>query len=194
MKFLRLLALAAVLALGFASHLPAADLSVTAASVVPGARARILTGTAGATITAGQIVYLDATTSTYKLADANASAATSTAIGMALNAASSGQPISVDVDDDDLTVGATLSMTAPVYVVSATAGGIAPIADLTTGWYPCVVIVAKSTTKAVLKIVRGPVAVAALFESFDAHRLVFVLHRLHGARHARREEDLALAA
>ena len=36
-----------------------ADLTITAANVVPGAGARITNGTAGATVTAGQVVYLD---------------------------------------------------------------------------------------------------------------------------------------
>lgn len=133
----------------------AADLSVTAANVVPGARAKTVVGTAGATITAGQLLYFDSTAQTYKLADANASATTAAVVGIAASGASSGQPIVVITEDDDLTVGATLSMTAPVYCVSATAGGIAPVADVTTGWYPSVVFIAKSTSKAVFKIVRG---------------------------------------
>lgn len=140
------------------SFAAAADLSVTAANVVPGVRAIKTTGTAGATITAGQLVYFDSTAQTYKLADANASATTANVIGLAANSASSGQALTVVLEDDDLTVGATLSMTAPVYVVSATAGGIAPVADLATGHYPAVVLIAKSTTKAVFKILRGPVA------------------------------------
>ena len=138
-----------------------ADLSITAASVVPGSRARILPGTAGATITAGQTVYLDSTTNTYKLADANSSAATAAVVGIAMNGASAGQPISVNVEDDDLTVGATLSMSAPVYVQSATAGGIAPSADIAAGWYPSVLFIAKSTTKAILKPFRGSAAATA---------------------------------
>ncbi len=62
-----------------------------------------------------------------------------------------GQPLAVVYDDDDLTLGATISMSAPVYVLSGTAGGIAPSADVTTGWYPKVILVAKSTTKCILK-------------------------------------------
>jgi hypothetical protein len=131
-----------------------ADLSVTASGVLKGSSASVSSGTAGATITAGQTVYLDAATSTYKLADANSSAAASTVVGIALCGASSGQPFYFVTEDDDFTPGATLSMTAPVYVLSATAGGIAPVADLTTGHYPNVLFVAKSTTKAVLKIVN----------------------------------------
>lgn len=151
----RLLALATLFVLAVASH--AADLSVTAASVVPGSKAKTTVYTAGATITAGQAVYFDSSAGTVKLADANASATTAAVIGIAANGASSGQPVSVITEDDDFTPGATLT-TGTVYILSATAGGIAPVADLTTGWYPGVVFIAKSTTKAVVKIARGPAA------------------------------------
>jgi hypothetical protein len=138
-----------------------ADLSVTAASVVPGARARTITGTAGATITAGQLLYYDSSAGTYKLADANSSATTAAVVGIAANGAATGQPVNIITEDDDLTVGATLAMTAPVYCASPTAGGIAPVADLTTGDYPSVVLIAKSTTKALFKIVKGGAAITA---------------------------------
>lgn len=45
-----------------------ADLTITAASVLAGSNATTRQGTAGATITAGQVVYFDDTTKTYKLA------------------------------------------------------------------------------------------------------------------------------
>ena len=72
-----------------------ADLSITAAQVLPDPSGDVYNGIAGATITAGQSVYLDATTTTVKLADADASAAAAAAIGIALHAATSGQPIRV---------------------------------------------------------------------------------------------------
>lgn len=144
----------------------ATDLSITAGSVVASAAAlqtNVIRGTAGASLTAGQLLYLDAATQTFKLADADASAATAQVIGMALHAAASGQPIAVLTADDNLTVGATLSMSAPVYVLSATAGGIAPVADLTTGWRPAPVLVAISTTKAIFRAsaLRGTAAAVA---------------------------------
>ena len=141
----------------------ATDLSITAASVVPGARAVKVQGTAGATLTAGQLVYLDATAGTFKLADADASATTAVVVGLTANGAASGQPVTIITEDDDLTVGATLSMSAPVYVLSATAGGIAPVADVTTGWRPCPVLVAKSATKAIFRAaaLRGTAAATA---------------------------------
>lgn len=129
--------------------LVAADLTVTAASFVPGARAKYVHGTAGATITAGQAVTLNAA-GKYVLADAD-DAALYEVEGIAAHGASSGQPLAIVVEDDDLTLGATLSMVAPVYVLSSTAGGIAPTADISTGEYPVVLLIAKSTTKCILK-------------------------------------------
>lgn len=134
------------------------DLVVTAANVQAGANARRETGIAGATITAGQAVYLDAATMRYLLADTNGTLAASTVIGVALNSASNGQPLIVDIEDDDYTPGATLTA-GTVYVLSGTPGAIAPVGDVTTGWRPAVVFVAKSTTKANLRIVRSGVAV-----------------------------------
>ena len=52
-----------------------ADLSITAASVVAGGSARIAQGSAGAAITAGQVVYREAASGQFKLADANSGTA-----------------------------------------------------------------------------------------------------------------------
>ena len=142
----------------------AADVTITAASVIPGPNADTTTGIAGATITAGQIVYLESSSNTWKLADADASAATSGsggAIGLAAGGASTGQQFVVVLSDDNLTVGGTLAMTAPIYVLSGTAGGIAPLADLAAGDYPVVLLIARSTTKAVFNPLRGPVVVSS---------------------------------
>ncbi|MBK9751824.1 MAG: hypothetical protein IPO91_34370 [Chloroflexi bacterium] len=142
------------------------DVSITAASVVKGANAKTRRGRAGATITAGQAVYEDSSDNfDLKLADANASAATANCVGIALHGASDGQPLEYVYEDDDFTPGGTLSLSAAaddgVYVLSGTAGGIAPIGDLASGMYPVIIGVAKSTTKMNLKIVRGTAALTA---------------------------------
>jgi hypothetical protein len=157
-SFLRLLA-----SLALFSSLFAADLSITTTSFVPGARAVKSIGTAGASITIGQLLYFDSAAGTYKLADANASATTAAVVGIAASAAAVGQPVIVITEDDDLTPGGTLSMSAPVYAVSGTAGGIAPTADITTGWFPSAIIVAKSTTKCIFRplALRGTAAAVA---------------------------------
>lgn len=121
------------------------DLVITAANVVAGSGARKTTGTAGATVTAGQIVYLDTTTSTYKLADCDsATAAVRSPAGIALHGASSGQPLTI-LTSGPITIGAT--MTAGVtYYCSPTPGGICPVADVLSGDYPVVIGIATSTT------------------------------------------------
>jgi hypothetical protein len=105
-----------------------ADLTVTAASVLWTSGTK-QTGVAGATVTAGQAVYLDSTTSTLKLAQADGTAAEADAVGVALHAAGSGQPLVYAAQGAVINIGATTTK-ATTYVVSATAGGVAPQADL----------------------------------------------------------------
>lgn len=127
-----------------------ADLSITATAVVPGADAVIEHGTAGATITAGQTVYLDeVTTGRYKLADADGTGMTRTR-GLALHGASDGQPLAI-IKEGLLTVNAVL--TAGVsYFQSPSPGGIAPRADVLTGDYVTELGIAVSTTSLRVKI------------------------------------------
>ena len=126
-----------------------ADITITAASVVPGGGATINYGTAGASVTAGQVVYLDSSTGTYKLADCDsATAAARSPVGIALHASASGQPLGVQTSGL-ITIGATV--TAGVgYYLSGTAGGICPVADLATGDYPT--FLGFATTAAILKL------------------------------------------
>jgi hypothetical protein len=125
------------------------DISITAANVKPGSGAVVADGTAGATITQGQPVYADATTSKLKLSGA-ATAGAKTCIGISLNAASDGQPMKYQ-KSGDITIGGTL-VAGTIYAVSATAGAIAPLADITTGDDVIVLGVAKSTTVLTLDI------------------------------------------
>lgn len=133
-----------------------ADLTITAASVAFASGSK-RTGTAGATITAGQAVYLDSADGKYKLADANSgTAAARSPVGIALHGSLNGQPLTVQTAGS-ITIGAT--MTAGVaYYLSATAGGICPVADLTTGAYPTVLGMASSTTVLKLGIQESGVA------------------------------------
>lgn len=121
------------------------DISITAANVIAGTDANVATGTSGATVTAGQAVYLDSTDSRYKLADSNSgTAAARQPKGIALNGASAGQPIAVQTSGD-ITIGGTLTAGA-TYMLSDTPGGICPDADVGSGEYVCLLGVAKSTT------------------------------------------------
>lgn len=134
-----------------------ADLTITAASVVKGSNAVVDNGTAGASITAGQAVYKDAATGTYKLADADSgTAAARQAVGVALHAAASGQPLQVQTKGQ-ITIGATVAV-GTAYCASATAGGVCPNADLTTGAYPTFLGFAISATVIDLNPVYAGVA------------------------------------
>jgi hypothetical protein len=138
-----------------------ADYAVTAASVLKGANATTATGTAGATITAGQPLYIDTSDSDkLKLADADASLLASTVAGVALHGAASGQPITYVTDDDDFTHGLTGVSTADIIILSSVAGAVCPASDLSAGEFPQLVMIAKSSTKAVLKLAAGGVAKA----------------------------------
>lgn len=144
MKSLRSLLFACAALFAFAA--PAADIAITAANFKAGAGAKFHTGIAGATVTAGQLIAISPATGRFVLADANDESLCQV-IGIASHAAINGQPLAVVWYADNLVPGGTLSMTDPVYVLSATPGGIAPAADLSAGgMYPAVVIIATSTT------------------------------------------------
>lgn len=122
-----------------------ADLTITATSVVADNTATIVRGTAGAAITAGQVVYLDPTTGKYNLADTDsATAAVRQAHGVALNGAALNQPISV-CTAGPVTIGATIEA-GTAYYLSGTPGGICPVADVAAGDYPLIVGQGESTT------------------------------------------------
>ena len=109
-----------------------ADIIVTAANVVAGSNAEKVTGTAGASITAGEPVYKDPSDGKLKPAD-NTTEAKAAALGIALHAAEDDQPLTYQ-KSGDINPGATVAV-GEVYCVSGTAGGIAPVADVTTGDY-----------------------------------------------------------
>lgn len=128
-----------------------ADLSITGSSFLASTAAKKEIGIAGVAITIGQLLYFDSASSTWKLADGNVLAA-SYCTAIAGSSAGIGQQVIVITEDPDLTPGATLSLVDPIYVVSATAGGIAASADLNAGGiYPLPVLTATSTTKGIFK-------------------------------------------
>lgn len=115
----------------------------------------IVSGTAGGTIAAGQTVYFDAGTVTFKLGHAVTSAATATVVGIALNSAISGQPIEVMkkgvLTGSGLTAGETYNQSGTL------AGAIAPAADLTAAstWRNSIIGVALSATKLMIQILNS---------------------------------------
>ncbi|MGF7161281.1 hypothetical protein FHS85_002916 [Rhodoligotrophos appendicifer] len=121
-----------------------ADLTITAANVVPGAGSVIEAGTAGETLAAGKAVYKAAATRKWMLADSNsATAEARRATGIALNGAALNQPVSV-LKGGDITIGATLTAGTDYYL-SDTPGGICPRADVGSGEYVCLLGLAKTT-------------------------------------------------
>jgi hypothetical protein len=123
-----------------------ADLTITAANVVKGTGSTTETLISGATITAGQTIYKDASDSNKaKLYDADGAAALRSFYGIALNGASSGQPVTV-LTGGPITIGATVAV-GVAYYGSDTPGGICPFADLEAGDYPTIIGIGISTTQ-----------------------------------------------
>lgn len=104
-----------------------ADLTVTATSVVP-ISGSVQSGIAGETITAGNSLYIKAADGKLWKAQCDGTAEEATCVGVAMNGGAVNQPVAY-VADGSVNIGATTSK-ATTYVVSATAGGIAPQADL----------------------------------------------------------------
>jgi hypothetical protein len=134
-----------------------ADLSITAANVRPGSDAIIRLVQFGENVTAGQVVYLKSSDSKYWKADANAGSSAEVAVGIALTGGST-DGYGVIQTGGTIIIGAT-TVKGEIYVLSATAGGIAPCTDLTTGWYPVFLFMATDTTGTGLMAIKVGTAV-----------------------------------
>lgn len=136
-----------------------AAVTVTAAEVLPLSDTIIdKTRNYGATVTAGQAVYLDTAANTWKLADANLSAAASVLGGIAVNGGAAGQPAAI-ATGGTIDPGFTVTV-GTVYVLGGTAAGdINPVGDLTTGWYVNILGVGITASILKLAIVNSGVAV-----------------------------------
>lgn len=125
-----------------------ADLSITAANVKAGsASTRVQLVQAGEAIDQGEPAYL-ASDGKYYQTDANDTAIKAQAKGIAITPASADGYFLLAVDGL-INLGATLAV-GQIYVCSATKGGIAPYADLTTNDF--VTILGVATTTALLDI------------------------------------------
>jgi len=129
-----------------------ADISITASAVVPSSAAVIKYTTAGATLTAGQLIYLDVADldangiGKAKLSDANGAAALRVVDGMCIGGASAGQPIAYVTYDTALVIAASGLTANTILILSDTPGGVAPSTDLSSGEYLSVIAVVKSAT------------------------------------------------
>jgi hypothetical protein len=111
-----------------------ADLAITASSVVPGTGAVWNTGTAGATVTAGQWVYLDSSDGRLKQSDVDNTTATAAVVGIAVHDSTAGRPLTY-VNSGPVTMTTTPAMSpGRHYYASDSGGGMAPQADLAPTW------------------------------------------------------------
>jgi len=111
-----------------------ADLVITAANVkLKGKGITPLIVQVGEVVTSGQGLYRKTSDSKYYKADNNVDAATALAEGVALSGASADGYVMM-IRSGPMDVGATLTK-SETYIVSTTAGGIAPVADIASGNY-----------------------------------------------------------
>lgn len=108
-----------------------ADLTVTAASVINATSggSQVGTGIAGETITAGQPLYVKSSDSKLWKAQCDGTTEEATVVGIALTGAAANQAVAYAANGGTINIGATTVKTT-TYVLSATAGGICPQADL----------------------------------------------------------------
>lgn len=137
-----------------------ADLTITAASVVPGSgattdidRVRFF----GETVAAGKVVYLNTTTDKIMLADCT-DPLEDEVYGIALVSGALNQPAVVQ-RAGAITLGAVLTV-GETYVLSV-AGGLAPIEDLEPADYVSIIGVATTTSSLQLRINNSGVQVPA---------------------------------
>jgi predicted transcriptional regulator len=139
-----------------------ANVAPVVGSVIASAAAVKKDGTAGEAIIQGDVLYKSSSDSKLYKADSNDTAAKAVVVGVALNAASAGQPVDYAEKDAALELGATTVTVGTVYVLSPTAGKMMPVDDLATGDRVTVLGVGVATNKIMLSkpIVSG-VAVPA---------------------------------
>jgi len=127
------------------------DYSLTASHIKLLNRGNTGDGIAGATVTAGQVLYEDtADADKLKLADANSATATVRAVkGIALHGASAGQPLRYAKTGARvrLTTGSAVGAQGATVILSTNAGNMAPHSDDATGTYKTVIGTLDSTGK-----------------------------------------------
>lgn len=112
-------------------------LSITASQVLPTNGDPTITGVAGEAITAGQVVYYNASGGNWKLAqgDGTAAEAGQDGYGIALTSApGAGQPVVVATGGHRVTLGAGAAPAAgEVYYIGDTAGALVQVGDVGSG-------------------------------------------------------------
>ena len=123
------------------------DVTVTATEVLSTDDTQEASGDLGATVAAGEVVYLDSSTGTYKLADTDV-LSLHAAKAIALNGGGSGQPVRLAVGGK-LDPGFTVAL-GEIYVLSGDAGKIAPVADLANTDYTFIIGIGVTTSSLLL--------------------------------------------
>jgi hypothetical protein len=132
-----------------------ADISVTSNNFITSPTATIIQGTLGeAVTTAGQPLYYDSASGTYKKFDAS-STSKDTFAGLACEPGGAGQQILIVTKDPDLQLGGSVTIGDTIWA-SAT-GLTKTIGDLTSGWriYTIGVCTATSGNHVNFEAVRG---------------------------------------
>lgn len=135
-----------------------ADASITAANVKWVSGVRPAAVKCGATMTPGQVVYLDTTTNTHKLADADLDAE-SVVSGVTLDGGVDGRDMFIGVPGSVINVGFTTAA-GTIYVLSLTPGGVAVRGDISTGDWVVVLFIGNGTANVELICKRGTVVSA----------------------------------
>lgn len=121
-----------------------ADLTVTAANVATSTGGINKDYVAGEAFTAGQSVYLKTSNNKWMKAQCDGTAeeaGSGTLIGIALNTGVLNQPVAVQLPGANSVInpGATV-VVGKIYLVSATAGGIAPVDDIITSTHKVTIL------------------------------------------------------
>ncbi len=137
-----------------------ADISVTAASVIPSGSATISEGVCGATIVAGQTVYVDtANSNVLKLAYNAGTLLQGTVAGIALNGGASGQTIRYVTQDPALVLGCTMTVGDAIYLGGVAGGLTLTTTDLDTGEFCSIIGICSVLNSTInMKIIRSGAA------------------------------------
>ena len=137
-----------------------ADLAPAAADVLPGTGALTRIAFAGATITAGEIVYFDSGTERLRLAKSSGNEAESQAVGVAIYSVLEDQPLEYQYDG---VIKLGVGVKSLAYFLSGTAGNFSPHSDESTpayGEYGTMMGVADANSNMILCITWAPDALA----------------------------------
>ena len=127
-----------------------ADLVIPAGAVIRRAGDPTLTKLGQVAIAAGMVVYEDLTSAgKFNLADNDAEASAKIK-GIAVSTTAIGEDCTIALPGSVITVASAIFTVGVVYYVSGTPGGLAPLADVTSGKYVTLAIVALTTTTALI--------------------------------------------